>query len=601
MAQVVTQQRTGAPAHEPDRRGKLLRQRYSPWQRLRANLYGRLPLLIESLVALSLIVLVVVADVLYYATHGVRGLGTELQDAIGLLTLNPAVRSSDQTGTALFVFNVLFSLVFIQSILGAARAFFNKRQPELRERGRAAVLRDHVIVCGMGRMGLRLTTRLVESGTRAVVVERNPNGELVPRAQALRVPVVTGDARDIETLRQAGLLHARAIVACIDGDLADVEIALAARAANPHIRVILRAFNEDFDRGLERRFGPHSAFSASALAAPTFAAAAAVRNIEHVVPLDSQLLAVTTLSMPTLATPGPSVRQFEERFHVRVLHIDRSGAALRADSARIVATGDHLRILATLPAIRALYAAGYSSTLAPGLGPMTLPANQRDHIIICGLGKVGYRVVGWLSAMPSPPHITTVYLDDDEHGSFARRIGASTGVKTVIGDARDAAILLTAGLSEASVVAALTSDDLTNLRIALEARRIRPDVHIVLRVFSDSLARQLVDLFGIHTTYSTSELASPTLAAASILGGVSNAFISGGTLYSVGAVAARDGGALAGHTIESIAERYAVVVAGIRRNGAVAVLPPHGGHVEPHDDVIVAAPLDALTKMRRNA
>src|SRR5579872_6808525 len=321
MAQVATERRTSTAAREPAPRRQPLRQRYTPWQTLRASLYGRLPLLLESLIALTLIVLVVLADVLYYATHGVHGLGTELQDAIGLLTLNPAVRANDRAGTALFVFNVLFSVVFIQSVLVAARAFFSKRQPELRERGRAAVLRDHVIVCGMGRMGTRLITRLVESGTRAVVVERNPNGELVPRALAMRVPVISGDARDADILRDAGLMRARAIVACIDGDLVDVEIALAARAANPRIRVILRAFNEDFDNGLERRFGPHTAFSASALAAPTFAAAAAARNIEHVLPLDSQLLAVTTLSMPAVSSPGPTVLQFEQHFHVRALHI----------------------------------------------------------------------------------------------------------------------------------------------------------------------------------------------------------------------------------------------------------------------------------------
>lgn len=598
MAQVATERRTSTAARdEPVPRRQPLRQRYTPWQRLRASLYGRLPLLLESLIALTLIVLVVLADVLYYATHGVHNLGTELQDAIGLLTLNPAVRANDRAGTALFVFNVLFSVVFIQSVLVAARAFFSKRQPDLRERGRAAVLRDHVIVCGMGRMGTRLTTRLVESGTRAVVVERDPNGELVPRALTMRVPVISGDARDADILRDAGLMRARAIVACIDGDLVDVEIALAARAANPRIRVILRAFNEDFDHGLERRFGPHTAFSASALATPTFAAAAAARNIEHVLPLDAQLLAVTTLSMPAVASPGPTLRQLEQHFHVRALHI---GAA-RAAAARTLAAGDHLTVLGTLPTIQALYAAGYTSTLAPGLRPMTLPQGRRDRIIVCGLGKVGYRVVGWLSAMPAPPHITAVYLDEDEHGSFARRISSSADIALIHGDARDTETLLAAGLSEASVVAAVTSDDLTNLRIALEARRLRPDVHVVLRVFSDSLAEQLVDLFGIHTAYSTSELASPTLAAAAILGGISHAFISGGTLYALGAVAAADGGALAGHTVEDLAERYGVVVAGIRRSGATTVLPDHSQQVAPRDELIVAAPLNALAKLRRNA
>jgi Trk K+ transport system NAD-binding subunit len=483
-------------------------------------------------------------------------------------------------------------------VLGAARAFFSTRQPDLRERGRAAVLHDHVIVCGVGRMGVRLITRLVESDICAVVVDRDWNSELVPRALAMRVPVITGDARDIETLRHAGLMHARAIVACIDGDLVDVEIALAARSANPRIRAILRAFSEDFDRGLERRFGPDTAFSASALAAPTFAAAAAVRNIEHVLPLDSQLLAITTLRMPRLASPGPTVRQFEEQFRVRMLRVP---GATHVSGTRTLATNDHVTVLGTLQAIQALYAAGFASTLVPGLVPTTLPGGQRERIIICGLGKVGYRVVQWLTAMPAPPPITAVYLDDDEHRSFARRISASADISTVLGDARDEATLLAAGLLEASVVAAITSDDLTNLQIALEARRLRPDVHVVLRVFSDSLAEQLVDLFGIHTAYSTSELASPTLAAAAILGGVSHGFVSGGTLYAMGDVAIADRGALAQRSIEELVDRYDVLVTGIRRNGVLSVLPPHSLRVEPGDELIVAAPLKALAKIRREA
>ena len=602
MAQVATEQRTQTIAREPSRHEQPLRQRYTPWQLLRANLYGRLPLLIESFVALTLIVLVVAADVLYYLTHGVSSLGAALQDAVGLITLNPTVRSDGRAGTALFVFNVLFSLIFIQSVLAAARAFLNKRQPEQRERGRATVLRDHVIVCGMGRMGTRLTTRLVESGTPAVVIERNPSGELVPRALAMRVPVISGDARDPDILRQAGLAHARAIVACIDGDLVDVEIALAARAANPRVRVILRAFNEDFDRGLERRFGPHTAFSASALAAPTFAAAAAARNIEHVLPLDSQLLAVTTLTMPKLTAPGPTPRQFEDSFHVRVLHTGLSSGSVPTARSRAIATGDRLTVIGALPAIQALYAAGYASTLAPGLRPMTLPDGQRDRIIVCGLGKVGYRVVGWLTAMPAPPHITAVYLeDDDEHLSFAKHINTTADITMVRGDAREPETLLAAGLLTAQVVAAVTSDDLTNLRIALEARRLRPDVHVVLRVFSDSLAEQLVDLFGIHTAYSTSELASPTLAAAAILGGISHAFISHGTLYALGPVVATEGGALAGRSIEDLAAHYSVVVAGIRRNDAITTLPAYGERIAPHDELTVVAPLTALAKLRRNA
>lgn len=602
MAQVATRQSASAGTSVPAKHVRGPRQRYTLWQRLRANLYGRLPLFVESLVALALIILVVLADVLYYLSHGIHDIGTSLQDAVGLLTLNPAVRTNGQAGTALFVFNVLFSLVFIQSILSAARAIVSRRRPEQRQRGMAAVLNDHVIVCGMGRMGFRLITRLVEADVRVAVIERDWHSEFVSRALAMRVPVIEGDAREIESLRHAGLNRARAIVACIDGDLVDAEIALAARAAHPRIRAILRAFNEDFDRGMERQFGAHTAFSASALAAPTFAAAAVVRHIEHVVPLDSQLLLVTSLTMPAIQPPGPTLRSFEERFHVRALrHIPASGASSRVKPPRSLATGDRLTVIGVLPAIQSLYAAGYASTLVPEAAPMRPPIGQHDRVIVCGLGKVGYRVVSWLKRMPSPPHITIVHLDDDEHKSFSRRIGTSPDVSTVFGDARDRETLLAAGIEDASVVLAVTSEDLINLQIALEARRIRPDAHIVLRVFSDSLAQHLVELFGIHTAYSTSELASSTLAAAAIVGGVSHAFASSGKLYAMSTVAVKPTGILAGSSILDVVERFGAVVAGLQRENALTVLPAHDMLIMPYDELSLVAPLDALARLRRTA
>src|SRR5262249_11513800 len=177
--------------------------------------------------------------------------------------------------------------------------------------------------------GLRVITRLVEVGCPCVVVERDWGSELVPRALEMRVPVVDGDARELLILRRAGLARARAIVACIDGDLLDVEIALAARAAKPGIRVVVRAFSEEFARELEHSFGATSAFSPSALAAPTFAAATISRGLEHVVPLDHQLVGVIELALPAgtaLPTPADAL---EARFGVRLLAVGTDGRRRR--------------------------------------------------------------------------------------------------------------------------------------------------------------------------------------------------------------------------------------------------------------------------------
>ena len=97
-----------------------LRQRYSSQQRLRAYLYGRLPLLLESLVSLGLVALVLLIDVLVLLAAPHPG-GTPytpvdgLIDALKLLTFQSGGDQQAGVGPLLYAANVLFALFFIQT------------------------------------------------------------------------------------------------------------------------------------------------------------------------------------------------------------------------------------------------------------------------------------------------------------------------------------------------------------------------------------------------------------------------------------------------------------------------------------------------------
>src|SRR5690348_13852192 len=88
------------------------RQHYSLWQRLRAGLYGRLSLFVESLVAVGLLLLVLLLDVTYLLRNGYsRDLGSALVDTISLLALQgQSIVKHDQLAQLLLVANVLFSV-----------------------------------------------------------------------------------------------------------------------------------------------------------------------------------------------------------------------------------------------------------------------------------------------------------------------------------------------------------------------------------------------------------------------------------------------------------------------------------------------------------
>ena len=99
-----------------------------------------------------------------------------------------------------------------------------------------AHLRDHVIVCGHGRVGRSATRQLVDTGHRVVVVDSDPLA-----LEGLTEPHVLGDASRDDTLREAGIDHARALICALGTDAETMYATLSARALRPDLVIISRA------------------------------------------------------------------------------------------------------------------------------------------------------------------------------------------------------------------------------------------------------------------------------------------------------------------------------------------------------------------------
>jgi Trk K+ transport system NAD-binding subunit len=287
-----------------------------------------------------------------------------------------------------------------------------------------------------------------------------------------------------------------------------------------------------------------------------------------------------------------------ERSHsVRVVtHQDAQQRPARGKAAAALRPGDRLTLIGTLDALEDVRVRHLPAGTPV---PPQHPSAELDSIIICGLGKVGYRVVERLYALTPRPRIVVVHLGDDGT-SFIQRLAGMQDLTIITGDASDPDVLTQAGISRAYSVAAVTSNDLVNLRIGLSARKLRADVHLVVRVFSDALAEELNDVFEIHTTYSTSNLASPTLAAAAILGGegVSRAFVAGGQIYSSDEWTAVSGGKISGQTVAAIRQRRQALVVALHRGGTLIPVPPLDTTIQDGDEVTLLASTGALAKLR---
>jgi Trk K+ transport system NAD-binding subunit len=158
--------------------------------------------------------------------------------------------------------------------------------------------RDHVVVLGLGRIGQRVIEGLVARGIPCVAVERNERALGVEAARRLRVPVVLADATAPSVLDGLSLEHARCLMVVTDDDAANLSAALAARARQPELRVVLRLFDYDLAQRVETAFSIHVSRSVSSLAAPAFAAALSDRRALATIAVGSQALTVAELAAP---------------------------------------------------------------------------------------------------------------------------------------------------------------------------------------------------------------------------------------------------------------------------------------------------------------
>jgi len=101
-----------------------------------------------------------------------------------------------------------------------------------------AKLQNHYIVCGFGRIGKVICKSLVDSKKGLVIIENNP--EEIKKIEQEGYIFLEGDAADDEVLMQAGVKHAKGLIAVVSSDAENVYITLSAKELNPSLYVMGR-------------------------------------------------------------------------------------------------------------------------------------------------------------------------------------------------------------------------------------------------------------------------------------------------------------------------------------------------------------------------
>lgn len=479
-----------------------------------------------------------------------------------------------------------------------------------------------IILCGLGRLGTRILKHLHAANLPVVVIDDRCSAA-DERLQGARL--ICGDFRQRAVLESAGVANARGVLILSKEDLVNISATLMVRALNPHVRIVMRLFNQSLLSRLGSVLRNVSTLSTSLLTAPVLAMTAVAgqglaafevdggeeerRIVELQVGPGSQILGRSigevlayrdAIALAHLPSNGPErfLLDVDVETRLRVgdhLVLCARPRALAALESEMDAEAPHLlwatwprrlirvirRSLAEIdPAVLictlVLFGVILASTLILCLGVekyklidalfrtvsiMATGASMYEpdveyspgmkifvaalrivgaaliaaftaiftnyllrarlggalevrripdggHVLICGLGAIGYRVVEELLRYGEP----VVVIERDAGNRFVRAV-RRLGAPVIIGDAGVAGVLQEAHAATSRAVIAATDDDLTNLAIALLVRELHARHRVVLLMSDPDLAQLLREGADVRYALSVPMLAAPAFLA----------------------------------------------------------------------------------------
>ncbi len=156
-------------------------------------------------------------------------------------------------GVGLFLFIV--SLITQAMVEGGLQTFLGRRHMEKK----LAVLKDHYIVCGFGRIGKVISKILHENRRTFVIIENNPDE--IATIENLGYLVLRGDSTSDDILKMAQIDNAKGLIAVTSSDADNVYIILSARVLKPDIYILARSSGKKGAETKLLRSGANKVFS----------------------------------------------------------------------------------------------------------------------------------------------------------------------------------------------------------------------------------------------------------------------------------------------------------------------------------------------------
>jgi voltage-gated potassium channel Kch len=163
------------------------------------------------------------------------------------------------------IFLILCSTFFIWIIFSLTIDRILKKRERLSLGRRHYTHKNHVIVCGLGRLGYLVAEELFKRGEKVTVVESNENTSSIEALRRKGIPTYVGNARLLNTLEDVNVTEAKALISVISNDYLNLEIGLNARSLHPDLRIVLRIFDDQVAHNIKDVLDIQLAISMSAM------------------------------------------------------------------------------------------------------------------------------------------------------------------------------------------------------------------------------------------------------------------------------------------------------------------------------------------------
>jgi TrkA-N domain/Ion channel len=165
---------------------------------------------------------------------------------------------------------ILSSTVCIWMIFSLTIDVFLKQRIQLELGRKKYLLKNHVIVCGLGRLGYFIVHELLQKNEKVIVIEQNENSNHIDYFRQLGAEVYIGDARLPKVMRDVNVVQAKALISVINNDSLNLEIGLNARSHQRDVKLILRIFDDQMADKIKDYLKIYHSLSASAIAVDKF-------------------------------------------------------------------------------------------------------------------------------------------------------------------------------------------------------------------------------------------------------------------------------------------------------------------------------------------